>query len=104
MSISDDVDEFIMNQEDIPEEDKKLLSDIIGDVNNTMYQWESFLKDSTKEELLDFFMEYDKMMVVYFEEVLEPLGIDYYQAPFMLNFFLHCMGVDLVGKYKKAGE
>tara|TARA_R110000824_G_scaffold141153_3_gene307594 strand:+ start:339 stop:653 length:315 start_codon:yes stop_codon:yes gene_type:complete len=97
--ISDDVDEFIMNQDDIPEDNKKLISDIIGDVNSVMFQWESFLRDSSKEELLNFVLKYDKMMMLYFEEVLEPIGIDYYQAPFMTNFFLHSMGIDLVGKY-----
>ena len=102
-NLADEFDKIVMAL-DIPDDKKDLLFSIIGDIDATTYQWRSFLDDAPRDILVAFMLDFELEMQTYYEEVLDPLGIDYFDAPMLHHFFNRNAGVDLKGKYQRIGE
>ena len=102
--LTDEFDEAVMNSEVLSDDMKKLLFDIVGDVDKATHLWSEFLTDAPREAMAELIVNYEMYMTNYFHEVLEPLGIDYFDAPFIHHFYCKMLGIDLKEKYMQIGK
>ena len=102
-NLADEFDKAIMDS-DIPDRAKELLFSIIGDIDKSTFAWKTFLEDAPREVLSEFILYCEMELQTYFEEILAPLGIDYFDAPMLHHIFNRNTGIDLKQKYKQIGE
>ena len=102
--LTDEFDKAVMNSETLTDEMKELLFDIVGDVDKATHLWSEFLREAPRDAMAELIVNYEMYMTNYFHEVLDPLGIDYFDAPFIHHFYCKFLGIDLKEKYLQIGK
>ena len=101
--LTDAFDEHVMNS-DLNDNIKELLFNIVGDLDKATHLWADFLKNAPRDALAGLIVEYEAHCNKYYHEILDPLGIDYFDAPFIHHFYCKLAGVDLKDKYMQIGK
>tara|TARA_R100001082_G_C4359848_1_gene158773 strand:+ start:112 stop:459 length:348 start_codon:yes stop_codon:yes gene_type:complete len=101
--LTDEFDKAVMESEVLTDEMKELLFNIVGDVDKATHLWSEFLREASRDAMAELIVNYEIYMTKYFNDVLDPLGIDYFDAPFIHHFYCRFLGIDLKEKYMKIG-